>query len=104
MKTLLTLSLISLLFQGRREVEITAELAPKYKAEMQVTLTDGTYCDLVTETHEAVGQSLHYSIMTGKKPGIILLTVDPSKEWIYLVRCARVCGKHDITLYVEIVK
>lgn len=87
-------------------------LAPKYAAQPEVRMTDGTVCDLVSETEaieidyapkwaEAVGQSLHYAEMTGKKAGIILLLEDPDSEWRHLVRCARLCGKLGIQLYVE---
>lgn len=50
----------------------------------EVTLSDRTRCDCVTATHavevesarkwkEAIGQALHYALMTGKLPGIVLI-------------------------------
>ena len=62
-----------------------------------MVLPDGTRCDCVTATHaiefdfgggwaEAIGQGLHYSIQTGKKPGIVLIleTMKERKYWIRL--------------------
>lgn len=50
----------------------------------EYVLSDRTRVDCLTDTHaiefdfadkkyEAVGQSLHYAVMTGKKPGIVLI-------------------------------
>lgn len=53
-------------------------------------LQDGTRCDCVTDTHaveiekankwaEAIGQSLHYAVLTGKRPGIVLIADNNSE-------------------------
>ena len=53
--------------------------------QLEVRLEDGTRCDLLTDTHayeveaasnwkEAIGQSLHYALVTDRKAGIILIT------------------------------
>jgi hypothetical protein len=97
------------------EREIVENIAAKYKAQSEVTLDDGSRCDMVSDTHawevdwapkwaEGVGQSLHYSSLTGKRPGVVLLTRDPGGDWRVLVRGAYVCGKHGIDFRVEIVK
>ena len=50
----------------------------------EVVLSDGTRVDCVTATHavevdfapkwaEAIGQALHYALITGKRPGILLI-------------------------------
>ena len=65
--------------------------------QAEVTMPDHTRCDCLTETHaiefdfgnkwaEAIGQSLHYSFQTGKKPGIVLIVEDikDQKYWIRL--------------------
>ena len=50
----------------------------------EVTLSDNTRADCITQTHvwevdrghkwaEALGQSLHYARLTGKQPGIALI-------------------------------
>jgi len=96
------------------EVEWCRHLAPKYGAEVEVRLDDGTRCDLVTETEaiecdwakngkwaEAIGQSLYYAIELEKKPAIILLVKDPKRDQRYVDRCRKVCDRYGIRLYVE---
>lgn len=104
--------LVATSFSGEVEVEEVQRLAPKYGGEVEVRMPDGTRCDLLTDeiafeadwSHkwaEGVGQSLHYALMTGRRPGLILLAKDPAAEWRHLVRAARVCGAHGITLRIE---
>ena len=63
----------------------------------EVTLPDGTRADCLTATHiiefdfgdkwtEALGQSLYYSLQTGKRAGIVLIIEDiqDRKYWIRL--------------------
>ena len=106
---LMALSMVS------SELDETKRLAPKYEAEMTVILEDNTVCDLLTDKYafeidyaekwyEAIGQALHYAIVSERKPAIILLLKNAETEWKYLIRCATVCGKYDIKLYVEPVK
>jgi len=63
--------------------------AKKYHGETEVTMPDGTRCDIVTETHaievdfadkwgEAIGQSLNYGFQTNKRAGIVLILEKPS--------------------------
>lgn len=65
--------------------------------ETEVTMPDGTRCDIVTDTHaievdwgkkwaEAIGQSLNYSMQTGKRAGILLIlkTESDYKYWVRL--------------------
>jgi len=58
--------------------------AAKHGGKCEVRMSDGTRCDVVTDTHAiefdwannwmgAVGQSLWYSLQTNKKPGIVLI-------------------------------
>jgi len=65
--------------------------AEKYRGETEVSMPDGTRCDIVTETHaievdfadkwgEAIGQSLNYAFQSGKKAGILLILESPSDE------------------------
>jgi len=96
------------------EVEEVGRLAPKYSAETEVRQWDGTRVDMVTDEYaievdwprkwaEAIGQSLYYAEVTGKKPGIILLVKDMDSERRYVYRCQTVCAKHSIKLFVEMV-
>jgi len=94
----------------RQEAE---RLAPKYKAKVEVRLEDDSRVDLLNDTYaievdwadkwaESIGQSVHYGLLTDRKPAVLLLVRDPSHEWKSLVRAARVCGHLGIRLYVEV--
>ncbi len=59
------------------------------KGQTEVVLADKTRCDCLTDTHaiefdfgkkwaEAIGQSLYYSLQTGKHAGIVLILEKPS--------------------------
>lgn len=65
--------------------------------QVEVRLPDKTRCDCITKTHavefdfankwaEAIGQSLYYSLQTGKRAGVVLILEDPKdyKFWIRL--------------------
>lgn len=97
------------------EVEECQRIAPKYEAEVEVVLWDGTRVDLLSDTHawevdwpqkwaEAIGQSSYYAIVTGKRAGVILLVKDINKERRYVYRCQTVCAKQGIDLRVEHVR
>ena len=81
--------------------------------EEDFTTVDGSKVDIMSKDttyeidyclnkwKEAVGQSLFYSIATGKKPGIILLmgkSNNAELEKIHYLRCLAVCAKFDIEL------
>lgn len=72
-------------------------------------LPDNTRIDCLTKNYavefdfakkwaEAVGQSIHYGMMTGKKPAIILIIEQP-KDFIYYNRLKKICEEHHITLW-----
>ena len=97
------------------EVEIVAGLAAKYFGEAEVTMTDRTRCDLLTDVYafeadwaakwaEGVGQSVHYALLTGRAPGLILLTRDAKADAKHIERARRVCGELHITIFVEVIK
>jgi len=118
-KDFIGLVLIGLLFFfilaatcGGTEAEEVERLAPKYEAETEVRLWDGTRCDMMTATHaievdwaskwaEAIGQALYYADVTGKKPGVILLVKDPREEARFIYRLQTVCVKRDIRFWIE---
>jgi len=94
------------------EVEECQRLAPKYNAKVEVVQWDHTRVDLLNDTYaieadwsykwaEAVGQSLYYAELTGKKPAIILLVKDKTKESKYIYRCQTLCVKYNIKLFIE---
>jgi len=62
-----------------------------------VVLSDRTRVDCLTDEYaiefdfankwaESIGQSMHYALMTGKKPGIYLIMENPVKDQKYLKR------------------
>lgn len=77
--------------------------------ETEVTMNDRTRCDIVTDTFaievdfankwaESIGQSLHYSLLLGKKP-CILLIMESVKDVKYLNRLKLTAVKYDITVW-----
>lgn len=85
------------------EREACKRLAPKYKAASEVVLSDGSRPDLVSDEYafevdwpskwkEAVGQSLLYAMLTGKRPAIILLVSGSEADSRYIGRCEKVCN------------
>lgn len=87
-------------------------LIEKYGTRKGATLYDGTIPDMEDDTHvyevdtpkrwaEAVGQALHYSAISGKRPAIVLLADNPSEQWAEIYRCAHDCGRHHIRFLLE---
>ncbi len=83
MRTLLVLvlSLLSTQILARNEADWVNAICT---GQIEYRLSDKTRVDCLTDTHaieydfqhkwaEAIGQSLHYSLMTGKKAGITLI-------------------------------
>lgn len=79
-----------------RESGYNEQWCSEHKGIREKTLKDKTRCDCVTETHavesdygkkwaEAIGQSLHYAAVTGKKAGIVLI-IKNEEECRYLDR------------------
>jgi len=54
--------------------------------------------DFAPKWAEAIGQSLYYAKMTGKKPAIILI-LESKKDWAYYNRLKKLCPEHGITLW-----
>lgn len=112
-RLLIALTIALTAFSGEvEEVERISKL-PRWKgSKVEVRQWDYTRVDLLTDTHaieadwpakwaEAIGQSLYYAELTGKKAGIILLVKDRQKEARYIYRCQTVCAKHGIKLWLE---
>jgi len=98
-----------LLADERDECE---RLASKYNARVEVTLSDGSRCDLLSKEYaievdwakkwpEGIGQSLLYAELTGRKPALILLIRDAEKEARYTKRAQLVADRAEITLFLE---
>jgi len=77
----------SLLFAKREHPEkwYQEKWCEEQKGRVEVVLPDGTRCDCVTDTHaiefdfgsgwaESIGQGLHYSAISKKKAGMVLIS------------------------------
>jgi len=76
-------------------------------------LPDNTICDCLTEEfaievdfaekwYEAVGQSLHYALITGQKAKIVLI-IENNFDYVYLDRLQAVIRENDLKISVETV-
>ena len=109
---LFTLLLFSLPAQAKRmynEAYYQELWCTEQKGQMEYVLPDYTRVDCLTEDHaiefdfankwaESIGQALHYGMMTGKKPGIVLIIEKP-KHFVYYNRIVPLCKKYGITLW-----
>lgn len=84
--------------------------AAKYNAETEVSMPDGTRCDLVTETHaievdfadkwgEAIGQSLNYAFQSNKRAGILLILEKQTDEK-HLIRVQSIIAHFELPIDV----
>jgi hypothetical protein len=84
--------------------------AKKYNGQTEVTMPDGTRCDIVTDTHaievdfadkwaEAIGQSLNYSFQLNKKAGILLILEKPVDER-HLIRVESIIKHYELQIDV----
>ena len=55
--------------------------------------------DFAKKWAESIGQSLHYALMTGKKPAIVVIQ-EKRKDNHYIGILKRLCIKYSITLFV----
>lgn len=72
---------------------------------MEYENKDFTRVDCLTKTHavefdfankwaESIGQALHYGIMTGKKPMVVLILDEPDTQMIYFKRVKKIGEKY----------
>lgn len=72
----------------------------------EVKNTDFTRVDCLTKTYavefdfankwaESVGQALHYGLMTGKRPKVVLILENPQKQMVYYKRVENLSKKYD---------
>ena len=98
------------LCSGNSERYYQEKFAKRLLAQQEVIMLDGTRCDLVTKTHaievdfarkwaEAIGQSLNYARLTGKRAGIVLL-IKQNKEERHLKRLDRIIQLYDLPIDV----
>ncbi len=77
-----------------KEMWYQVQWCKKYEGKTEVTMTDRTRADCVTNSHaiefdfankwkESIGQALNYAFLTGKKAGIVLI-VESAKDQQYI--------------------
>lgn len=88
-------------FELRTERDYQEHVNKIYQGEIEKRLADNTRVDILTDDlaievdfahkwYEAVGQACHYSMMTGKRPAILLIVRDSSEER-YVKAAVNVC-------------
>ena len=81
-----------------------------FNGKVDVPMKDGSVADCITEKYaadidfapnwkEAVAQSVLHSIMTKKKPAIVLIVENPERELKYLEQLKTVTGHLEIMLW-----
>lgn len=92
------------------EKEYQASWCKKFGGQMEYVLPDGARVDVLTKEYavefdfaskwaESIGQALYYGIVTNKKPAVVLIMENPTKEYKYLQRLKKVAVKHGITVF-----
>jgi len=110
---LLAISLYALANNIHNEEYYRARWCQNSKGEAEVVFKDGTRCDYITDTHaiefdfaskwaEAIGQSLHYSLMSGKRAGIVLI-LRSEKDNRYKVRLERIITEYKLPIDLWII-
>lgn len=84
------------------------------RGQSEFVLPDKTRCDCLTKTHavevdfapkfyEAIGQSLYYSLQTGKRAGVLLIVETP-KDYKYWLRLNSVIDHFNLPLDTWLIK
>jgi hypothetical protein len=108
---------ILILLSISTQAQLTKQLESYYQnifaiainGKKEVVLNDQSRVDIVTDTfaievdfankwHEGIGQSLYYSIMLNKKPGV-LLVVNGTKDEKYIKRLMKVSKNYNIQVW-----
>ena len=100
----------SLLSAKQSERYYQTQYADKIGGRTEVVMKDGTRCDIVTSTHaievdfakkwaEAIGQSLNYSLNTGKRAGIALI-LESQSDYKHLLKLNTVIRHHGLKIDV----
>lgn len=98
---------------------IAVELGLDPEEVCDVTLSDGSFCDLIlpvskrwptgfaieadwahTKWKEAPGQATLYSVLTDKPPAVLLLLTGKKNESLHLLRCLLVCQRLKIRVFL----
>lgn len=95
------------------EAHYVEQWCDRYAGRTEVVQSDRTRVDCETYYHaiefdfadkwaEAIGQALHYGIMTGKRAGMVLIVEDPS-DMRYVERVRRIVATYSlpVDIWVE---
>lgn len=97
------------------ELEWTKYIAESKNGTHQYVCPDQSRVDVLTDEYayevewadkwkEAPTQAILYSMLTNKKPAVILLMRGNKTEKVYYLRCLAVCGKIGVRLEVHNIK
>jgi len=114
MKQLLTILLLSSFLQAKHihnekyyqryanEAFFGGSIEEKIKGARIDIVTDdfAIEVDFARKQYEAIGQSLYYSMISKKRPAIILITENHRRDLKHILRCKTVCKKYDIKLWI----
>jgi hypothetical protein len=78
--------------------------------QVEVIMKDGTRCDCLTKDmatevdfarkfYEGIGQALHYSMLTGRPGGLLLIVEQPS-DWKYVDRARDIVEFYNLPITV----
>lgn len=93
---------------AERESYFQQSFAKKCNGKTEVVMTDGTRCDILTEDYamevdfahkwaEAIGQSLNYARLTGKRAGIVLI-MKKNKDEHHLDRVLKIIESYSLPI------
>lgn len=110
MKLFILLMLCVLAVEAKTEKEYQAQHCP---GRMEVVLKDRTRIDCETTIYaiefdfakkwaEGIGQSLHYGLMTGKTPGLTLIT-ESEKDCKYVGRAQNIIKEYWLPIRLQTV-
>jgi len=82
-----------------KEKEYQQAWCDRYNGQTEVRLEDGTRADCITDKYavefdfaskwaEGLGQALHYSDLTGKRPAVVLI-IEHQNDWKHLRKLKR---------------
>jgi hypothetical protein len=91
------------------EPEWSKYLSWKWNGEAEHRTVDGSRVDVLTDDmawevewckkwKESIGQALFYGVVTGRKPGVVLLLRRKPSEAVYFLRAAIACREAGIEL------
>jgi len=94
----------------QKEKYYQEKFAERIGGEVEVILSDKSRVDIITDEFaievdfahkwaESVGQSLYYSLVSGKKPGV-LLVVNGNKDFYNVRRLKLLADKYGMTVWV----